>query len=335
LSKISFKAIPKKFNNGSYLLLPATKADKAVLDQFCENVNNRYVTVTANYARGNKSYDQVKTVFALIKIRFQLQYHRCPTDTEQAMVYSSFLWKYADKVPNPLNPEEMVPISLSQMSKSQAASFIGSIIADIYEYAGNTLTDTQQIELKEIFEEFQTENSFGKGNYFDYDKEGNMLSEEEWRKRNHFSFASGVDIEGLQLHHILGRNAHLKYKDCSWNWIMLTEEEHMEIIHAKGGWKKFILLFPHTAKRIKNAYDTAHEMYPREIQEAFIELGLINEMSEEITDKTKDSVENLQKEEVQELSFDNTVVKENLTVDDLAEQALSSQEDDIEKYNIF
>lgn len=282
MSKISFKAVPKRFENGSYLLLPATMADRHCLNQFCENLNNRYLTVTVNYSRGNKSYDQVKTIFALINIRFQLQHHRNPTDTEQAIVYSQFLWKYADRVPNPLNPEEMVPVSLSEMSKAQAAAFISAIIADIYEYAGDSLTDTQQIELKEIFEEFQAANAYGIGNPIDYDKEGNMLSEDVWREKNHFSFASGVVTEDLQLHHCLGRKAHPEFEHCSWNWIMLTEEEHMRIIHAKGGWQKFLELFPHCAPRIKNAYDMAKELYPHEIQVALIKLGLINEYSDTI-----------------------------------------------------
>lgn len=323
MSKVSFRALPKKFANGSYLLLPATKADRNILDQFCVNCEGKYLTVTANYARGNKSYDQVKTIFALINLRFELQHHRKPTDTEQALVYSSLLNKYADRVPNPLNPEETVAVSLSEMSKSQAASFIGSIIADIYEYAGNTLTDTQEIELKEIFEEFTAANAYGVGNPIDYDKEGNLLSMDEWRKKNHFSFASGVDTEDLQLHHILSRGAHPQYENIAWNWIMLTEEEHMRIIHAKGGWKKFILIFPHTAKRIKNAYDIAHEMYPREIQEAFIEIGLIDKNSEEITEESAGP------------SFDDMepVVKENLTTD-LAEQALSVQSEEY-KGDIF
>ena len=317
MSNISFRAIPKKFANGSYLLLPATKADRNILDQFCTNCEGKYLTVTANYARGNKSYDQVKTIFALINLRFELQHHRKPTDTEQALVYSYLLNKYADRVPSPLNPEVTEAVPLSKMSKSQAASFISSIIADIYEFAGNTLTDTQQIELKEIFEEFSAGNAYGVGNPIDYDKEGNLLSMDEWREKNHFSFASGVDTEDLQLHHILSRGAHKAYEDMAWNWIMLTEEEHMRIIHAKGGWKKFILIFPHTAKRIKNAYDMAHEMYPREIQEAFIEIGLIDKYSEEV------------KEEPIDPSFDSMkpVEKDNSTTD-LAEQALSAQNEE-------
>lgn len=294
MSKVSFKAVPKRFENGSYLLLPATMADRHCLNQFCENLNNRYLTVTVNYSRGNKSYDQVKTIFALINIRFQLQHHRNPTDTEQAIVYSQFLWKYADRVPNPLDPEEMVPVSLSEMSKAQAAAFISAIIADIYEYAGDSLTDTQQIELKEIFEEFQAANAYGIGNPIDYDKEGNMLSEDVWREKNHFSFASGVVTEDLQLHHCLSRGAHPEFEHCSWNWIMLTEEEHMRIIHAKGGWQKFLELFPHCAPRIKNAYDMANELYPHEIQVALIKLGLINEYSDSVEENTGPSFETMQ-----------------------------------------
>ena len=317
MAKVSFRAIPHKFENGSYLLLPATKADRSILDQFSQSCEGKYLTVTVNYARGNKSYDQVKTIFALINIRFQIKNHRNPTDTEQAKEYSELLWKYADREPVP-NSDETAPISLSRMSKMQAAAFIGSIIAEIYEYAGDSLTDTQQVELKEIFEEFTAANAYGVGNPIDYDKEGNLLSMEEWREKNHFSFASGVDVENLQLHHIMTRNSKPQLAGVAWNWIMLTEEEHMRIIHAKGGWKKFILLFPHTAKRIKNAYDMAHEMYPREIQEAFIEIGLIDKNSDEITEESSGP------------SFDDMkpVVKDN--TESLAEQALSAQEDKYE-----
>lgn len=311
MGKISFKAIPRKFDNGSYLLLPATRADRVTLDTFSENTGDRYVTVTVNLSRANKSYDQVKTVFALIDLRFEIQHHRKPTDTEQAIVYSRFLWKYAEKVPDPLHPDEIGPVPLSAMSKSQAASFISSIIADIYEYAGDALTDTQQVELKEIFEEFQSATGYGVGNYIDYDENGNLFSEEKWREKNHYSFASGVNTEDLQLHHILSRGSHPQYEDVAWNWIMLTEEEHMRIIHAKGGWQKFLMIFPHCANRVKNAYDMAKELYPPEIQTAFIKLGLIDEKSDELDEHLDEKLD----KDLSSLSFDDMkpVVKENLT----------------------
>ena len=305
MSKVQFKAIPKKFDNGSYLLLPATPADKFVLNGFCESVGQNYVTVTVNRNRGTKSYDQVKAIFALINIRFYLKNHRYPTDTEQAKEYSDLLWKYAEREPVAGSSNETAPITLSAMSKSQAAMFISSIIAEVYEYMGNGLNDSMEIELKEIFEEFQAANGYGVGNPNDYDKDGNLLPEEEWRAKNHFSFASGVVTEDLQLHHILGKKAHSAYRDCAWNWIMLTDYEHNRIIHAKGGWQKFLELFPHCAPRIKLAYDMAHEMYPHEIQVALIKLGLINEYSDDVTIESA------------EPNFDSMepVVKDNLTTD--------------------
>ena len=64
MSKVLFKAKARQFQNGC-LLLPATTADKKILDQFCNELGNRYATVTANFSRANKSYDQVKTVHIL------------------------------------------------------------------------------------------------------------------------------------------------------------------------------------------------------------------------------------------------------------------------------
>ena len=315
MSKVVFKAKAMQFKNGA-LLIPATPRDKIILNTFCETLGNRYATVTANFNRANKTYDQVKTVFALIGIRFFIQHHRYPTETEQAILYSRFLWKYAPRMPDPLNPDEEVPIPLSQMSKSDAAIFISGIMADIYEYAGDDLVDTTAVELSQIFEEFHAANGYGVGNPVDYDENGNLFSEDKWREKNHFSFASGIiDDPTLQLHHILSRGAHDAFRDCAWNWIMLTNYEHNRIIHNRGGWTKLLEIYPHCAKRIKNAYDMAKEMYPHELQSVFIKLGLIDEYSNDIDEETKE-----------EPSFDNMepVVKENLTTEPLAVQALKA-----------
>lgn len=318
MSKVVFKAKAMQFQNGA-LLIPATPRDKQILNSFCETLANRYATVTANFNRDKKSYDQVKTVFALIGIRFFIQYHRYPTETEQAIIYSRFLWKYAPKMPDPLNPDEETPIPLSQMSKSDAAIFISGIMADIYEYAGDDLTDTTAVELSQIFEEFQAANGYGVGNPIDYDENGNLLSEEEWRKKNHFSFASGVATEDLQLHHILSRGSHRGFKDEAWNWIMLTDYEHNRIIHNRGGWQRFLEIYPHCARRVKNAYDTAKELYPHELQTVFIKLGLIDDMSNNIEEE----------KDLQSLSFDDMepVAKENVTT-----QPMQSVDDDFDLF---
>lgn len=312
MNKIVIRAVAKKFNNGSFLMLPATPADRITLNSFAESVGNKYVKIMLSEMRPNHSYDQVKTVFALINLRFFIKNHRYPTDTERAYEYSCLLWKYAAREPNPLTPDESAPVTLSKMSKSQAASFISGIIADIYEYSGDLMTDTQVVEVKEIFEEFLSAAGVEIGNPIDYDENGNMLSEEEWRKRNHFSFASGVVTEDLQLHHIIAR-AHPVSRDCSWNWMMLTDYEHNRLVHSKGGWQKFLMIYPHLANRVKNAFDMAHEIYPYEVQQALLKLGLIDEMCNN-TEPGKD------------------VVKDNLTTESMADIALS---DEKQAYDIF
>ena len=66
---------------------------------------------------------------------------------------------------------------------------------------------------------------------------------------------------------------------------MLTDYEHNRIIHNRGGWEKFLSIYPHCAPRIKNAYDMAHELYPPELQSVFQKLGLIDEKSNTIEEK--------------------------------------------------
>lgn len=296
-NNIVFKAYARQFKNGC-LLVPCSSSDKMTLNSFSESAGNRIITVNARFSRAYKSYDQCKTVFALINIYFYLRTGRYPTSNEQALTYSKLLWQYAPRVPDPLNPEETIPVPLSQQTKEEAAIFINSIMGEIYEHQ-HGLTEAMEIDLKQIFEEFYSENAFGEHNPTDYDNYGNMLSEEEWRKRNNFSFASFVSTPDLQLHHILSRGAHRAYKDCSWNWIMLTNWEHNVAYHSKG-WEFFLEMFPHCAKRVKFAFDNAHELYPLDLQKALEKLGLLEE---------------------------NTVNIEENNTKSLAEQALEEQED--------
>lgn len=275
MSKVIFKAKSMQFKNGC-LLLPATPADRRILDQFCNEATSHIVTVTANYSRSNKTYDQCKTVFALTAILFECNYDRVPSGSENERLYRELLEEYAPREESLLDPNKTTPIPLSRMNKREAAEFINALINLIMENCD--LTDKQQIDVKQIFEEFQSNNSFGVNNPTDYHKDGTMLTEEEWRKKNNFSFASGVkgtDECPLHLHHILTRH-HAAAKDCSWNWVMLLPSEH-DFYH-QNGYEKFLEVYPNLAKRVKNAFDEAHALYTLELQKALIKLGLIDDM---------------------------------------------------------
>lgn len=265
-NKISIRAVPHKFENGSFLLLPATPAERSMLNSFCEGFGNKYVTVTINGAKGNKTYDQVKTVFALCSILFQCNYDRKPTSEENQRLYESLLLDYADTEPDLLHPERMVPIHLSKMSKMQAAQFINNIMALIIENCD--LTDRQQIEVKELFQEFKKETSAGEGNPCDYDAEGNLLSIDEWCERNNVSMASGVNDGTLELCHIISKNHRPDLRNCVWNFLRMTHYEHIEIQHRKG-WGELLSIYPHLIPRVKAAYDKAGELYPYTVKDIF------------------------------------------------------------------
>ena len=275
--KVVLKCRPRQFNNG-YLLVPATSADRFQMESICQTIGNGVATVTVSHSRSTKSYDQCKTVFALIDLYFFIQKGRYPTEDEKALTYSRLLWQFAPKTEDPLNPDEMVPIPLSQMNKQQAAIFINGIIAQIYELK-NGLTDFQEIELKKLFEDFYSHNGYGTNNPVDYDENGNPLSETEWRKRNNFSFASGIQDETLQLHHIVSRGARKDLEDKPWNWIMLTDFEHNRIYHDKG-WTYFLDLYPHCAMRIKCAFEQGKQPMPFDLQRALIKCGVMDSLVE-------------------------------------------------------
>lgn len=270
MSKISVRAVPRKFSNGSFLLIPASVADRSLLDNFCNSLGQKYVTVTINQAKGNKTYDQVKTVFALVTLLFESNYDRKPNDDERQKMYESLLWDYADKEPDILHPEREVPIHLSKMSKIQAAQFINALIALVIENC--ELSDRQQIEVKELFQEFKKETSVGEGNPCDYDKDGNLLSLDEWCERNNVSMASGVMSEDLQVCHIISRNHRPDLTQCVWNLLRMTSYEHLEIQHRKG-WGELLAIYPHLIPRVKAAYDRAGELYPFDIREMMFNYG--------------------------------------------------------------
>ncbi len=267
MNKICIRAFPKKFPNGSFLLLPATPAEKSSLDTFCATIGSNFVTVTINSSRRNKTYDQVKTVFALCSIIFQcMNEGRKPTSKENRKMYESLLREFADKEPDIRHPEEEVPVHLSEMSKIQAARFINSLIGLIVEYCD--LTDNQQVEVKELFQEFKKATSTGKGNPCDYDSDGNLLSVDDWCEINNVSMASGINDGTLEIAHIITKSAHPEYRNCVWNFLRLTHYEHLEIQHRKG-WKELLSIYPHLIPRVKAAYDLAHEVYPFTMTEEF------------------------------------------------------------------
>ena len=291
MNKVSIRAVPKKFQNGSYLLLPATPAEKNTLDVFCGSVGSRYVTVTLNCARGNKTYSQVKTVFALVSLLFQSNYDRKPSNEESQKMYESLLLDYADKEPDLLHPERDVPVSLSRMSKRQASQFISSLFQLVIENCD--LDDRQQVDVKSLFQEFKRETSVGEGNPCDYDSAGTLFSIDEWCSANNVSMASGVNDGTLEVAHIVSKGSHPEFRNCVWNFLRLTHYEHIEIQHRKG-WNEFLSIFPHLIPRVKNAFDNAGEIYPFDLKKLGFESASVQKPEKEPEKETALAAEALE-----------------------------------------
>lgn len=270
MGKVVFKAKVKEFKNGC-LLLPATPADKRILDAFCRESMDRYITVTANHAKNDKTYDQCKTVFALSAIIFECNYGRRPNGEENKSMYEALLREYAPREPDLLHPEVLVPVSLSKMSKIQAMNFINCLMSLIIENCD--LTPDQQIDVRQLFIEFKKNSSVGKGNPCDYDENGNLLSEAEWRERNNVSMCTGIGGEDIELCHIVTKGARPDLRDLPWNWLAMSRFEHREIQH-KQGWETLLQLYPHLGPRVKNAFIQGHQLIPIDVQKGLEAIGL-------------------------------------------------------------
>lgn len=269
MNKISIRSYPRKFNNGSYLLLPSTPNDKKVMDLFCNELNqNVYVKVTMEELNPNKSYDQVKTLWALISILYEITNQCKPTTKQSVAMYMSLIQSYAPSTVDPRDPNKKIFITLSHMNKQQASVFINSIMQECIEKMGSVNDGSLIVDVQDLFTEFIEWRGKQKRDPIDIDEEGNWLSIKEWCKRNNSSMATGLATDDLEIAHIITRKSRPDLADCVWNCLRLTHYEHLEIQHRKG-WQELLKLYPHLIPRVKAAYDRSKTLYPFTMLEKF------------------------------------------------------------------
>ena len=291
MNKITIRAVPKKFSNGSYLLLPATPSDKRTLDAFASEAGDKYIRVSLEELKGSKSYDQVRTVWGLIGVLYEVEHGARPTARQAALTYAHLLEMYAPLTDDPMRPGNKVRLTLSLMSRREASVFINSIMAECLErmgMAGSPLI----VEVQDLFAEFVEWRGRQKKDPVDVDEDGNWLTVDEWQERNRASMASG-SMDALETCHIITKSKRPDLRDCVWNLLRMTHYEHIEIQH-RHGWERLLSIYPHLIPRVKAAYDRAGELYPFTVRDKF--------------DEPEESV-----------------VKENLTTDSLADMALGTE----------
>jgi len=234
------------------VLRPVTTSDKVLFSNFYEQSQNKYVNITLKNDKGTKTYEQLKTAWALIDLTFQVIHYRKPNGAERRQFGSELVKDFGDKIPSLLHDGEEVSVSMSEMSKKQMANFIRNLIYNLAENCdfSDKFLENAEISVKNIFLEWQTHKSSLDKDPDDYDENGELLSIEEWRQRHPISFASGVGGP-LELAHIVSKGADEIHRECCWNALMLTPEEHRQQ-HQKG-WNEFLKIYPHLRGRVERA----------------------------------------------------------------------------------
>lgn len=254
--KIRITAVAKQYNNG-WLFVPATRTDRDVMNQFCYENGDNYVTLVVNTrSKADKTYQQLKALFALVVIAWELDHNGSrPTEIEKGLQYNSFIQEYADRQPSLVNPSESVPITASMMSEGQMSRFIQSICNNVMEKMGQAPDSFIVVECKEVFEEFTSYKNNLDQDPTDVDEEGNYLTVEEWEKRHPASMADGT-TEAIETAHIMGKGTRPEFRYCVWNLMRLTHEQHIEIQHGKEGWEGLFSRFPF----LRGRYDRAMKL---------------------------------------------------------------------------
>lgn len=256
-SKVSIKAVARQTQNG-YLFLPATPTDKRIMNEFCLSCGTGYVNLTVQQVRASKSYQQVKTFWALNDIAYQLENGGVrPTVAQAQCMYMTFLQMFADKMPSPIKGQPDIPISLSRMSKSQATRFIQSIMNFCLERMGDSVDSAIITDAKELFEELMSYRSSRDIDPIDTDEEGNWLSIDEWIARNPVSMANG-ESESVETHHMITKGSRPEFRYSVWNLVRLTHHQHIEMIHAKSE-DEFLKIYPELKGRFERARRLASE----------------------------------------------------------------------------
>lgn len=292
MNKISIRAVPRKSGNGSFLLLPATPSDRSLLNMFSESIGDRYVRINLTDLSANKTYDQVRTVWALIDILYEIEHGAKPTVRQASLTYAHLIGTYAPLIDDPLDPSKKVRLTLSLMSKYEASVFINSIMSECLERMGKATESSLVFDVQDLFTEFIDWRGRQKKDPVDIDGSGEWLTVDEWCERNNASMASGSK-ESLEVCHIITKSKRPDLKDCVWNLLRMTHYEHIEIQH-RHGWERLLSIYPHLIPRVKAAYDRAGELYPFTVRDKFGEP-------------------------------EDSVVKENLTTDSLADMALGAE----------
>ncbi|CEM63012.1 hypothetical protein DWQ65_11140 [Treponema phagedenis] len=215
------------------------------------------LNVSFNLQYREKSYKQLRTVFALVTAIFISMDGRLPTEEEKYALYLDLLDVYALKTPSKIKPDTLRTIHLSESNTFEAAHFINGLMLHLATECDLDLD--LQSDVKNLLWEWELHRGGEEKDPLDYyDTEcTQLISEADWRELHQYSEASGLH-EAIHLHHIVTRGANAAAIDKAWNWCALTSDEHEQLHHY--GEKAFLKKYPHLEGKFKRAHRMAGKL---------------------------------------------------------------------------
>lgn len=212
-----------------------------------------YPIVSISLPVFERTYKQLKTLWALITVIFISQNGRKPSEEEKYNLYLDILAEYADQVPTRFSGK-LRPVHISESTTIEAAKLIQACFDIIVECCD--LTIDLQADVRELFYEWEAWRGGLDKDPMDYDDDSE-IDEGEWRANHKVSDASGIGGY-LEKAHIASQGANPIAIEKPWNWLALTAEEH-RFMHQHG-WAAFLEKYPHLRGRVERAQEMVNKL---------------------------------------------------------------------------
>ena len=98
--------------NGEVFLNTLTRADARNLLSFLEECKDKPLSVEIKDTSAGKTYEQLKTIYALSSIIYETMFFRRPTDSENHAFVNDLITSFGEKRVSILDPEKLVSIPL-------------------------------------------------------------------------------------------------------------------------------------------------------------------------------------------------------------------------------
>ncbi|MDR0474224.1 MAG: hypothetical protein LBH43_11205 [Treponema sp.] len=203
----------------------------------------------------HRTYKQNNTVWTLITAIFMSMEGRLPDEEEKYNLYLDLLEQYADRVPNRFGG--LRPVHISESNSLEGARFIDGLLYCITTMCDLDMnTQTSVIDVMQEWLEWRGKLECDPIDYADIECT-RLITESEWREKHRVSEASGHGGD-IVLHHIVTRGSNKAAENKAWNWLALTNDEHM-MIHNRGD-DYFLSIYSHLKGKFERANKLAAEL---------------------------------------------------------------------------